>query len=557
MICVMLSTVMLAATPPPTDAGPRPRTLARYAVLTCKPDTLPPFETVDLSYSPTEAAESAAASWFQIQGRTKEADIDPALEIQMLIGHDPLRTDQDVPILRYLVRVPETGEALEYRNMHTRRALLPPWGRFQQHFLPHAAQGSPRRDGFPKTATYLGHVLTLKEIRHDAAWKPVQGKVLDLDPELLVGTARNFKDAEGRRVQTSEKNDYTYVRFTAEDYATMIAAGSNIFMIGPEQESFVRDEPVFYVRSPSGKGISIRWPSDLYRSNYLGPQMFMDEPAIITVGDKQVNTKMQSFGDFATVVCSRVHEKYSADIYTLDKLLRDRKANLGDMRVEAYDCPIWETLYETAFYQMAGGGSGIIHEGRYHLDSFTKEIARRALVKRKYTVEEMLRYYYGTLRGGTRPFGKHWGTSIYGQCDPKIAPAAVTQAYDMGARYIWFWTSDHEHHLPWNEQMELTRTLRKHAREHLRPSIFAPPPTRDVAIIVPYGHIVSLEAPWFIRELDPKIESEAATRYRRFLNRVFEAINGVLDQHEDFDISVDDGREMTGYKRIVRIDDKP
>ena len=34
------------------------------------------------------------------------------------------------------------------------------------------------------------------------------------------------------------------------------------------------------------------------------------------------------------------------------------------------------------------------------------------------------------------------------------------------------------------------------------------------------------------------------------------AMNEALDRHEDFDISVDDGREITGYKRIIRISDK-
>ena len=167
---------------------------------------------------------------------------------------DPLRGERMSTCLRYLLRIPETNEALEYRNVHTGAALLPPWGHFQRYFLPHAAKGCSFQEGVPETATYLGQVLTLVKTRRDVAWTPIQAKRLDLDPELLVGTARSFKDSEGQRLpQTPERKDYTYVRFTAEDYKTMIAAGSNLFMIGPEQEQSVRDEPVFYVRVPSGK----------------------------------------------------------------------------------------------------------------------------------------------------------------------------------------------------------------------------------------------------------------------------------------------------------------
>ena len=154
--------------------------------------------------------------------------------------------------------------------------------------------------------------------------------------------------------------------------------------------------------------------------------MFLDEPAIITVGDKQVNTKIRYFSDFTAVLGCRVDEEYTSQMRSLEKSLRDRKVNLGNLRLEAPDCPIWETLYETAFYQMATGGSGIVHEGRYQLGNFTKEVAKRAGINRKYTVEDMLRFYYGTLRGGARSWGKNWGTSIYGQCDPKISPTAVS-----------------------------------------------------------------------------------------------------------------------------------
>ncbi len=557
MLALLMSVVVLGAPAAPASDMAEPGTRGRYLALTCKADTPVPFEVVEVTRGPGEKLGDTPGTWLQIRGFSKEQDTQPALQVRFLTAGDPFSATDDLPILRYIVDIPEAGEAFEYRNVHTRRALQPPWGSFQRYFLPHVAQGSGWRQGLPLTATYLGHVLTLKQVQREVPWTPLEARTLDLDPELLVGTARNFKDQEGHRLpQKPERKNYTYIPFTADDYKTMIEAGSNIFLIGPDQEQYVRGEPVFYIRNPSAKA-PMRWPADFHRSNYLGSQMFLDEPAIITVGDKRVNTKMVYFSDYAAVVRGRVHEEYTFSRYALDKAFRDMKVNLGDMRLESPDHAIWETLYETSFYQMASGAAGIVHEGRYKLEDFTKEVSQRAGVDRKYTVEEMLRYYYATLRGGSRPFGKYWGTAIYGQCDPTISPTAIAQAYDMGARYIWFWTSDHEHHLPWVEQMELTRGLRRHQKEHPRPSILGAAPVRDLAIVVPYGYFLSLENLWFIRELDPKGENESSVRYRKLLNRGFQAVNEALDRGEDFDITVDDGRDIVGYQRVIRLADEP
>src|ERR1039457_2123753 len=103
---------------------------------------------------------------------------------------------------------------------------------------------------------------------------------------MLVGTGRNFKDAEGRRLpQTAQSRDYTYTNFVAADYQAMFEAGMNLFTIAPDQEQWVRAEPVFYLRTPAGMP-PLRYPADLYRANYLGASMFIDEPASVLTWDK-------------------------------------------------------------------------------------------------------------------------------------------------------------------------------------------------------------------------------------------------------------------------------
>jgi hypothetical protein len=80
----------------------------------------------------------------------------------------------------------------------------------------------------------------------------------------------------------------------------------------------------------------------------------------------------------------------------------------------------------------------------------------------------MFRCYFAFLRGAARVFDKDWGMSIYGQADQEVSLLGMTMAYDRGARYIWFWSSDRDHHLPFEEQLELAAGLSDHVRKHPR-----------------------------------------------------------------------------------------
>jgi len=547
---------------PAGESPPVPGTHGHYAVLTATPDQAAPFAAVDVFYGPREDVEGTAHLWWQLEVRAKESsDAPPLFQLRALTREDPLQAAaQGLHFARYLLRITETAATLEYRNTRSHRPLLPGWRSFREHFIPHRAAGANSQREIPETCNYLGHVLTLRYAGHDVPWEPWNDvKVLGLDRELLVGTGRSFKDAEGHRLpQKPQRQNYNYVEFTGEDYRTMIAAGINLFTVSPAQEAFVRGEGVFYLRGEGGTP-ALRYPADLYRSNYLGPVMFMDEPTIIMVGDKLIHTSLRYFSDAAALIAARVRAGYNSSggysSYCLEEALKRRGVNFGDMRLQQYDYPSWETILETAHYQMEGGLNGIVHEGRYRLGPFDEAVARWLGSKRRHTADELLRYHFAFLRGGTRPLGKFWGTSIYGQCDPEIAQRAVTLAYDMGARYVWFWTSDHDHHVPWPEQLDLARRLKSHAAAHPRKSIYGPPTALDKAIVIPYGYFVSLENLWWVRVLDPEGKNEASLRYRRLMQNTLRAYHEALDQGEGFDFVIDTGKEPTGYRKIVRISD--
>lgn len=544
----------------PTHGAEPPFNRLRYRVLTAQSGTPPPFVAVDFVRGPTERLGRKQWRWWQMELRGEAAPTAPPLVIlRALTSLDPLADGEEAPqFARYQLRIPDLDETLEYRDAHLGSALLPGWKDFVRWFVPLPAAAAGREGGQPQTCELLGHVLTLTEVRTNEVWQPwTNTQVLDLDRELLVGTGRGFKDQEGHRLpQQPERRNYTYVPFVEDDYITMVEAGMNLFTVGPEQEKWVRAKPVFYVRGSKG---TLRYPADLYRANFLGPVMFMDEPSITMIGDKLVHDTLRYFSDAAALIEKRTRVAYwsgtGASAFALDKALRRQGANLGDMTLVQTDIPSWETLYETAFYQMKGGGNGIIHEGRYQLGGFDQAMARLTGLQRPHTPRELLEYHYAFLRGGVRPFGKFWGTAIYGQCDPNLAPQAVTLAYDRGARYVWFWTSDHEHHVPWPEQLALSRVLKEHAQAHPRLSIYRPPPKLDTLILIPNGCILSLESLWWVRGMDKEGTNEAARKYRRLAQRALQAVEQCFAHGETFDISVDDGRVFKGYRRVLRITD--
>ena len=116
-----------------------------------------------------------------------------------------------------------------------------------------------------------------------------------------------------------------------------------------------------------------------------------------------------------------------------------------------------------------------------------------------------------------------------------------------------------------DEQTELTRHLRRHVAKNPRRSIQDPLPQRDLAIAIPYGYFPWLGNEstnrhanlWWVRELDVLgHKNESSKRFHRLMKQFVKTVADALDRNDDFDIVIDDGREMVGYNKIVRVADE-
>jgi len=522
--------------------GVLPRS-ATYRVYGAGEGTRPPVERFTLTILGTEVRGDRRFVWWQLD---VPRGVGKSFAIRGLSERAPMTSVRGPgQFERYLLRSPQ-GQVLEYRDARTGRAALPQFD-LQEDLLPNPSWGAAFVDGFAAAGTFLGHMAILDDPQAptpDVAWP--EPKVLELRCDLLIGTGRNTRD-DG--TGPDETGEYRYVPFQAKDYAEMIAAGINYFGVKDEQLRWVRDEPVFW-RGP------VSYPVDLYRSNFAGVTMFSDEPAVRLGWQGLAPERLFHPHQAASMLMTRVAWIYARQNRWVDGLARRlrQQASLGIMDLPQRLVPTWETEYQTAFYELAGGAPGIVHEGRYVEDGYGWHPDRLFGPGLKMSPRQMLLCYYAFLRGAARAFGGFWGMSIYGQSDPKIRLEAMTLAYEMGARCIWFWTSDHDHHVPYREQLRLARELTAYAAEHPRASLEELRNRAKVAIAFPMGYTLSWGLMWGQRAFEHERPNRAGVSYRDVVAAAM--WEGVLCAKRGipFDFTVEhENLANLGYERILHV----
>ena len=177
---------------------------------------------------------------------------------------------------RYILQEGNT-EPLEFRHQFSGEAVLPSLGAWK-HLFPHATDSVSSDDPFAKKIKYLGNVYLLERVEDsNKMTQPVDIKILKLLPDVLIGVPHNTKQKDETRLY--DDSDYELIRLTQTDYDEMIEAGMNCLRVDKEQAGWIDRRDVFYW----GIGAEqVNYPECLYRSNYLGPILFLDEPAVCT-----------------------------------------------------------------------------------------------------------------------------------------------------------------------------------------------------------------------------------------------------------------------------------
>ncbi|MEW6754382.1 MAG: hypothetical protein AB1505_25875 [Candidatus Latescibacterota bacterium] len=463
---------------------------ARYEVVD-PPDALPRLTALRLGFPQREKVGEAEAIWFQLEAYGGESRL---YALGMLVAETEFLYPggTPVPVARYVL-FPAQGPPLEYVEQSTALALVPRLAFFST-LLPHAAQSSDPDMPFFSRGVYLGRALLRVEEGDKASMLPVsQARRLVLDTDVLVGTSRSVRDVRGQRLLpaapdwTGEEPDYEYRDLTQGDYEAMIEAGFNLFRVPLAHLPYVLDQPVHFVLREGFEEL----PELLYRSNFLGAVMYMDEPAYRALSQGLV-TQADSPQDAATAVLELTRGRYEGPggygQRNLDLLLRQAGYDLGAPLLQP-DYPVWETVASASWYEQQAGVAGWCFEGRYQPEWFAALVLDQLGVDFPSGAESCIRFHHAFFTGAARRFGGEWGEAIYGQMDPAAARLVFPLAYEQGARYFWLWTSDRAHHVPFGEQVEHARAVRRYQADHPRQPRRQLTAAARVAVALPWGYL--------------------------------------------------------------------
>ncbi len=512
------------------------------------------IRTVELSETRAAEEEAGVAQrWIRIDVGDGERR---RFRIALLVADDAADPLARASVKRYRL-TPDAGPALEYVDARTGRAALPgfePWDLL-------VPRGPDPSDLYPREARFAGRRLV--EVARGRGRSAADGdaarglRILRLDAEVVVGTSRWFRDdGSGRR----PGGDWTWRDLDAADYAAMVDAGFNLFIVPPAHLDRVLDRPVFFACAAGPAA-----PPDLpWRSNYLGAYPFMDEPAVRAMRDGALDG-VSGPGEVAERLA-----RYAADMLEGDGpyargFLAAELAKTGCAMdgLRPTWLPAWEAAASAAQYELEAGASGVCWESRLRPAEFARHLRRYTGVPFPVDARAGLDLHFALLRGAARRAGAPWGVSVYGQMDDEAADLLFPAAYEAGASWFWAWTSDGAHHVPFARQLALARALRAHAQANPRPEGAAVRSRlANEVVVVPRGHPMDEVAlglhgngrPWESRSLDPGTRGAEGVPIRDVVASALRATLGALERREPFDIVfVDADEPVDDYERVVRI----
>ena len=471
---------------------------------------------------------------------------------------------------RYILQIGD-DTPLEFRDRFTGEPVLPGLGAWQ-YLFPNPADKTTQNTLFPQTIKYLGHTYRLMHISDSTESDAPPGtEILSLRPDALIGPPSNTRQVdETRRYDLS---DYELKPLTEADYDEMIAAGINCVRVDTEQVEWVRNRNVFYWGIDAA---TLGYPECLYRSNYLGPALFMDEPAVCT-RDHVLRPKLEEDSAFRKAVTPQLaFEAFQNYFHTAKydgaptRLCKGLEAHpdvdLGDMEFLQENLYTWETIISSAAYQLSEGNTetpaAIVFEPPGRVGTM------RTLPEMNMTYgcqipidnpKNLASILYGFLRGAARQTDKNWGMSIYGQVHRADAFWLQTHAYDLGARHFHYWDNYQLACVPYGEVLALSRNLSAHVESHPHRKLDALRKAAEIVILLPpgynLGHVeMGRGNLWGLGELNLERPNREGIKYRTVMHNFFTEIERAIRLGIAFDLIWDlEGFTLSDYREIVRI----
>ena len=465
------------------------------------------------------------------------------------------------------------SEPSEFRNRFTGEAVLPTQGGWR-YLLPRSSgddDSTKRAENFPRKASFLGHSYRLEAVEDAAsAAPPSNTRLVELLPDVLIGVPSNTRSKDDTR--RYDNSDYELVRLTKEDYHQMAEAGINCVRVDAEQLRWMDGLNIFYW---GVGGDDVPYPEGLYRSCYLGPTLFFDEPAVVT-RDHVIRPKLGKDAAFRKALTPQTvfeafqeHFRHVVQEGAPTSLLKGLKAradvDVGNMEFAQENLFSWETMVSTAAYQLSQDPhvpTAMVFEPPGRVGTLRTLPEMNMTYGCQLPVDNPKNFtdiIYGFLRGAARLTDKSWGTSIYGAVDQADAFWFLTHAYDLGATRFFFWDNGPAATVPYGECLALARNLQTHAGNFPRRDLRRLNHAAEVAILLPkgynLGHVhLGKGSLWGLGELNLERVSRKGVKYRTVMSNFFIEIERCVRLGVAFDLLWDLPEiHPSGYREVIRV----
>jgi len=527
--------------------------------------------TFKLALGPLEEKNSIRFQWLHLQATKSNGE---QFNVWILTDRFPPAnlTVARKTTAQYILQE-ANDKCLEFRHRFTGQAVLPSLGAWK-YLFPRATDSFSSTSIFAKKIKYLGNTYLLEKLEDSKKMtQPVDIKILELLPDVLIGAAHNTKQKDQTR--RYDDSDYELIRLTQNDYEEMIDSGMNCLRVDKEQAGWIDCRNVFYW----GIGAEqINYPECLYRSNYLGPILFLDEPAVCT-RDHVVRPRLRKEQEFRESITPQIvldefqkyfhNAKYQGNPTALLRGLAARPdVDLGDMEFLQQNLYTWETMVSSAIHQLGEENStppsAMVFEppGRIGTLRTLPEMNMAYLCQIPVdNPKNLIGIIYGFLRGAARLTNKQWGTSIYGQVDRSDSFWFLTHAYDLGANLFFFWDTHRLACVPFNECLALARNLRAHVESHPYRNLKKLRHAAEVAILLPagynLGHVYMGKGNlWGLGELNLERTNREGVKYRTVMGNFFTEIERCIRMGVAYDLFWDmEGYDFSGYQEVVHIEE--
>ena len=471
---------------------------------------------------------------------------------------------------RYILQI-QDDRPLEFQNKFTGKPILPALGAWQ-YLFPKPTDKTTQNELFPQTVKYLGHTYRLTHISDSGeSAEPPDTHILYLCPDALIGPPSNTRQKDETR--RYDMSDYELIPLTEADYDEMIAAGINCVRVDEKQVKWVESRNVFYWGIDAA---ALGYPECLYRSNYLGPAIFMDEPAVCT-RDHVLRPKLEADPAFRKELTPQLAFETFQDYFHTAKydgaptrLCKGLEAHpdvdLGNMKFLQQNLYVWETMISSAGYELSEGNTetpaAIVFEPPGRVGTMRTLPEMNMTYRCQIPIDNpknLASILYGFLRGAASQTDKNWGMSIYGQVHRADAFWLQTHAYDLGARHFHYWDNYQLACVPYSEVLALSRNLSAHAESHPHRNLDELHTAAEIVILLPpgynLGHVeMGRGNLWGLGELNLERCNREGVKYRTVMHNFFTEIERAIRLGVAFDLLWDlEELKLSNYREVVRI----